>query len=163
MRNLKRSDCTICYLFFSFRKMTTTKKKNVHIISHLFICLLHFSPYFCIHQLQKNDISESENKKKKPNKIRIRIRILNIPIPIKTDIYVYDILAMPKPKKKNKKKITTLPYKTNTINNNNKPYKSMYVHVYPIYHICMNCTLKPINDINRNRKRTQNIEIELNH
>lgn len=48
---LKQSDCTICYLFFSFRKMTTTK--NVHIISHLFICLLHFSPYFCIHQLQK--------------------------------------------------------------------------------------------------------------
>lgn len=52
-----------------------------------------------------------------------------------------------------KKTITTLPYKTNTINNNNKSYKSMYVHVYPIYHICMNCTLKPINDINRKRTR----------
>lgn len=73
------------YLLFVFflSKNDNNEKKNVHIISHLFICLLHFSPYFCIHQLQKNDISESENQKKKTNKIRIRIRILNIPIPIK--------------------------------------------------------------------------------
>lgn len=65
---LKQSDCTICYLFFPFEKWQ--QQKNVHIISHLFICLLHFSPYFCIHQLQKwyLNLKPKKNKLKYTNK-----------------------------------------------------------------------------------------------
>lgn len=54
----------LLFVFF-LSKNDNNEKKNVHIISHLFICLLHFSPYFCIHQLQKKMIYLNLKTKKK--------------------------------------------------------------------------------------------------